>query len=522
MLTRRLLAGLVFLSFSIPLNLLAARIEISDGSVIVGEVLQRSADSYTIRMQSGGQVQIDARNVVRIVDTQPQARPGEAAAAPALALRRSMLRFYGSNTVGEKLLPAIANAYVAAKGSRGTGWEPGARENERILQITNPSQGLPEEIHVKAHGSSTAFKALEIFEADVGMSSRPIKPTELIRLASLGDLTQPNSEHVLALDGLGVIVHPSNPVQALSKRQVARIFAGEVRDWSAVGGNRGAIQLYARDDNSGTYDTFKTLVLNSQGVSLSTAAKRFESSQRLSDFVATDPNAIGFIGWSYIRDAKAIDLKECDLAYSPSGFAIKTEEYPLARRLYLYTPATPESAHVEDFVDFARSTAGQEVIAESGFVDLSVESASEAEMEKFRLSRLLAALNSVQDLDVLKDFIETTHRATRLSVTFRFRTNSFQLDNRALADVERLNGYLESPEGSGKQLMLFGFADSVGDYGMNLALSRTRAQSVANELVRNGLRGALVVKGFGEEAAVACNDTSGGRYTNRRVEVWVK
>ncbi|MCZ7167098.1 substrate-binding domain-containing protein, partial [Salmonella enterica] len=83
-----------------------------------------------------------------------------------------------------------------------------------------------------------------------------------VDLEPLGDLKSPEAEHVIAIDGLAIILNPQNPLNTLNTEQLAQIFNGEVSHWEDVGGVDGAIHLYARDDQSGTYDTFKELVLN--------------------------------------------------------------------------------------------------------------------------------------------------------------------------------------------------------------------------------------------------------------------
>ena len=113
---------------------------------------------------------------------------------------------------------------------------------------------------------------------------------------------------MIAIDGLAIILHPQNPLNQLDTEQLAQIFSGEISTWEELGGVGGAIHLYARDDQSGTYDTFKELVLSRRGKTLVSAAKRFESSEQLSDAVSQDPQGIGFIGLPYVRQAKAVAI----------------------------------------------------------------------------------------------------------------------------------------------------------------------------------------------------------------------
>ena len=78
------------------------------------------------------------------------------------------------------------------------------------------------------------------------MASRKIKPEEASRLAGFGDMTSPAAEHVLGLDGIAVIVSKANPVQSLTKEQLARVFAGEITNWRQLGGPSAGINVYAR------------------------------------------------------------------------------------------------------------------------------------------------------------------------------------------------------------------------------------------------------------------------------------
>src|SRR5262249_28534648 len=114
-----------------------------------------------------------------------------------------------------------------------------------------------------------------------------------------------------------------------------------------------------------------------------------------------------------------------------------------------------------------------------------------------------------------------TANAERLSVNFRFRTGSSQLDNKALDDMDRVIAYLAGPTARGKEVMLIGFADNLGNAQANRALSNERAKIVARQFSSRGVLPA-VCTGFGSAVPVASNETDEGREKNRRVEVWLK
>lgn len=196
---------------------------------------------------------------------------------------------------------------------------------------------------------------LELGAADVGLSSRRIKYDEAARLARLGDLRSAACEHVIALDGIAVIVNRANPVGVLSQDDLANIFAGQITDWSQVpNAGSGPITVLARDDKSGSDDTFRHIVLDKTPVAAS--AKRYEDSSKLSDDVAANVGAVGFVALPQVRSAKAVAVADGSARpVLPTLLTVRTETYVLSRRLYLYTAATPRTPLALEFAIFADS-----------------------------------------------------------------------------------------------------------------------------------------------------------------------
>jgi phosphate transport system substrate-binding protein len=412
-----------------------------------------------------------------------------------------ILRLSGSNTIGEGLAPALAEGFLKQQGATEVKTVPGDRADEVRVQGVLPGDQAPKTIEIHAHGSAVAFEDLANGTADIGLASRMIKTEEVAQLAGLGDMTSPACEHILGLDGIAVIVSRKNPVEALAKDQIAQIFKGEIRNWQQVGGPDAAIHLYARDDKSGTYDTFTTLVLGN--AALTAMAKRIEDSRKLSDSVAQDPNGIGFIGLPYIQETRAIAVYENGAAaFMPTPFTVATEDYVLSRRLFLYTAAHPRRELTGRFVDFALSSMGQNIVAEVGFVGQNVSAAA-------------AAAGSTA---MPADYRRLTSGSDRLSLDFRFREGSSELDNKAVADLTRVVTFVTDLHYSGDNLVLLGFDDSKE---VTENLSKARAAAVAQQFEQRGVKAATVV-GFGSQLAVASNDTPEGRQKNRRVEIWLR
>lgn len=428
------------------------------------------------------------------------ALPPSLLAAQAL---QPVLRIQGSNTIGAKLAPELVKGLFQAQGLQAIRIEAGAAANEQRILATHAS-GQTLLVEVAAHGSGTGFSALQAGTADLAASSRPIKDSEADHLASLGDMRSAQAEQVIAIDGLAVILHPHNPLTDLSVDQVAQLFSGEIADWRELGGRAGAVALYARDDNSGTYDTFKELVLAPGQRQLSATARRFESSVELSDAVSADPHGIGFIGLPYIRQAKALAISAGEsLPMRPSSTLIATEDYPLSRRLFLYNQPQMDNPWARALVEFAHSPRGQAIVEDSGFIAQTVQA--------------VAVPPQPQMPDEYRQLAE---QAQRLSVNFRFQEGSASLDTKAQRDIDRVFDYLGRHDKLHNKVVLVGFGDPKSDPARAELLSKLRAMAVRRELAKQGVLLREIV-GMGDELPVAANSEDHGRIRNRRVEVWL-
>ena len=414
----------------------------------------------------------------------------------------TLLNIHGSNTVGESLAPSLAVAYLKAKGLEDVKVEETAVKNEKVIKGVLASQGKTVQIKIAAHGSSTGFKGLMSGAADIWASSRPVKDKEVDAAKLMTNLRDQNSEHVVGIDGLAIIVHPENSVTSVTTENLGRIFSGDITNWSELGGPNLAISLYARDDNSGTWDSFKKMVLG-KTYKLSAAAARYESSERLSDNVSRDRGGIGFIGMAFVRDAKLLAIADGPAqALQPTKLSVGTEDYALSRRLFLYSDDNPANLYVHEFIRFAEGIRGQEIVQLSGFVSQNV-----------------SAINPELDEDLPQEYVTLVNGAERLSVNFRFQEGSAKLDNKAIKDIERLVYFLKQ-RGQENELMLIGFGDKRKNESRSKLLSKLRAMAVRRELVRHGVY-PKETTGYGEFNPVASFNGS-GRSKNRRVEVWLR
>jgi phosphate transport system substrate-binding protein len=437
--------------------------------------------------------------VVAVLLQRPSRVPASTADGGALAAARPLVRLHGSNTMGSDLVPTLAEEFLRHR----TGATVVRRHDgqDDIVVEARDGERTLESIEIQGHGTATAFEDLAAGRCDVGMASRRVHDDEATRTPSLGNLASAASEHVIGLDGIAVIVNPANPTSSLTDRQLTAIFSGATTGWADAGGPAGPIVVYARDDRSGTYDTFKHLVLGDR--QLAPGAKRFESSAELSDGVAADPSAVGFIGLPYVRSAKPVMVQGGpSMPVLPSPLSVATEDYPLSRRLFLYLPqGAPVAAR--DFVDFALSDAGQALVRSSGFVDLQPQ----------------CDPNPPRCATCSADYRDVVRGACRLSVDFRF--DHSEIDTRGLRDLQRVATFLRAPGNVGRSLVLLGFSASSSARADDVALSQESVAKVAAQLRARGLKVDLA-RGLGPEIAVADGSTPEGRQRNHRVEVWLR
>ena len=491
--------------------------------VFTGELLGFDENSYTVALENLGTLRLARSKFDCVGGACPDGAPAQVAslnAGPDFGI-------HGSNTIGAQLMPALIEGYaetIGAKVVKRVGEDP---EEVEIELLGSDGKKLSI-VDLRSHGSGTSFPALARGEAQIGMSSRPIKEKELtfMDLAGFLGMSSPGREHILALDGLLVIVSPDNPLASISNADLAKVFSGEISNWAELGMAPGQINLYARDDKSGTYDTFNSLVLKPAKRKISGQARRFESNAELSDAVAGDPLGMGFTGIAYQRNAKPLAIASgCGIVQKPSTFGVKTEEYPLSRRLFLYTTPNLTAPHGRQLLDFALSEEAQDIIVDVGFIDQTADRLPFSQQGD-RLAAALGATSDSFDMNLMREATASLSNAERLSTTFRFRSGSSELDNKALQDVSRLATLIERNAARGRQFLLVGFADSAGPFQENQRLSLARARTVRSALQavsgRDLSQGELEVLGLSEIMPVACNDSGRGRALNRRVEVWLR
>ncbi len=450
----------------------------------------------------------------------------EGADCPDLMANLTEFTVAGSNTIGADMMPAMIEAYAFDLGGD---LEVEVVSATQVKYVILDAEG---EVHatitLDLGTSDDAFSALESGGAYIGVSSRRATDGERSRFlrAGRGDLTSADQEKILALDGLAITVHPRNPIQTLSLEQVSGIFAGNIRNWRDVGGIDAAINVYRRDASSGATQVFNQLVMGPNRRALANTAFILDDNAAVSAAVRGDQNGIGLTSIVDAGNSQILALRSvCGQIFSPSEFAIKTEEYPISRRMFMYTGSGPMPDVAKEFMAYVGSDAAQNVVEQAGFVSQAV-SASSLNNQGRRLAHALLAEQDRASLELLQEMVAGLLDAERLSLTFRFKSGSVSPDNRAVVDIARLADMVRNGEFDGKRLMIIGFADSIGAINENQRLSQARAESVRDVLVAAVGAEAGNVQftpfGYGKLSPIGCNETEDGRDTNRRVEIWVR
>jgi len=211
-------------------------------------------------------------------------------------------------------------------------------------------------INIQGGGSSAGIQAARTGAADIGMSSRELKPEEKDML-----------EVIVAWDGLAVIVHPENRIEALSLEQVQNVFAGNITNWTALGGSNHQITVVTREEGSGTRGAFQEMVMKKDRISREAIVQ--DSNGTVREIVANDPQSIGYISLGLVsQKVKAVLIDGVEASFDN----IEQKKYRLIRPFLFVTNGAPKAA-AQDFINFVLSRPTQEIIRQDGLIPVFKE-----------------------------------------------------------------------------------------------------------------------------------------------------
>ena len=202
-------------------------------------------------------------------------------------------------------------------------------------------------------GSSSGIQAVAEGRCDIGLASRDLKEEETADL----------QETVVAIDGIGIIVNPDNPVTDLTIEQIGKIYMGEITNWKEIGGSDTPIVCIGREAASGTRDGFEEVTGTKDKCKYS---QELTSTGDVVQTVSGNPNAIGYASVASANDTvKLVSIE----GVQPTTETIQNGEYKVQRNFVLVTKkdtALPKAA--QEFFDFATSPQADSLITEAGAV----------------------------------------------------------------------------------------------------------------------------------------------------------
>ena len=232
------------------------------------------------------------------------------------------------STSMEKVIGALGESFMA--------------ENEGTTFTYNPT------------GSGSGIQAVSEGRCDIGLSSRSLKDEEK---------AEGLTETVLAYDGIAIIVNPENPVTDLSLEDIAKIYTGEITNWSEVGGNDAEIVLIGREAGSGTRDGFESITGTEDACQY---RQELTSTGDVITTVSQNPDAIGYASLASVKDTvKAVSVD----GITPSEDTVKDGSYVVQRPFVLVTKDGVElSETAQKFFDYVTSAEAADIISAAGAV----------------------------------------------------------------------------------------------------------------------------------------------------------
>jgi phosphate transport system substrate-binding protein len=219
-------------------------------------------------------------------------------------------------------------------------------------------------VTVKKTGSGDGVAALIDGRCDIAMSSRFLKPEEFKK--SVEKEVFPVA-HTVAMDGVCIVVHPSNPIKELTTQQVCDIYMGKITNWKDLGGSDAPIVPISRDTSSGTYEVFHEKVMKKQN--MAAGVEYANANPQIHARVKATEGAIGYVGLGFLdKSVKALKID----GVTPTKQTIAQGTYPVSRPLFLFTNGYPKlGGLVHAFCIFYLTEEGQEIIEAKGFVPVT-------------------------------------------------------------------------------------------------------------------------------------------------------
>ncbi len=215
-------------------------------------------------------------------------------------------------------------------------------------------------IQVVGGGSNVGVQKLNRGDAEIAVTGRQLTDMELdnLNICSIP----------IGTDGIAVILHPSNPIRNLPSQFIREIFTGRITNWKELLWNDSKINVYIREETSGTRFTFFKVAMKYQEFTLDSQV--VNSEEEMKKIVASDPSAIGFVSIAFLDSTVRATTVNWE---TPTQNAALRGHYPIVRGLYLHAKETPTPFNTRFFF-YLNSHFGQTHVKRHGFIPLSASS----------------------------------------------------------------------------------------------------------------------------------------------------
>ena len=234
----------------------------------------------------------------------------------------------------------------------GTAHIPVMKEAAKRIMSANPDI----RITVAGGGSGVGVKQVGEGLVTIGNTGRALKEDEISKYGLVS--------FAFAIDGVAVVVNPANKVDALTTQQVIDIYAGKIKDWKELGAEPGSINVFGREDGSGTREVFTDKAIKKG--ELAPSVNVVSSNGAMKTAVAQDKRAIGYVGIGHIDNSVKAPTFD---GMVPSQENAANGKYKVTRNLYMNTKGEPQGL-TKLFIDYIFSPEGAEITKESGYIPL--------------------------------------------------------------------------------------------------------------------------------------------------------
>ena len=453
----------------------------------------------------------------------------EGAACPATAevTVQDRLTIFGPSDVGVSIISAVARHYSAAKGLNVTVSDAG--DNSSDLFIGNASGVEVARISAKGTSALTAVRAVAEGNASFALVRERVTPEMLAAFTGrqANGLDNQVVERTIGLDALSFVAHPSNPIDSISIDAIRGIMTGQIREWNALGGPDGTINIHSLSMDSELMVLANQRLFGPRTQGESAGHIYHETTEELNAALLSDPAGFGVIFRSLQGELTPLELaSSCNIHYGSSDFSVQTQEYPFAIGWYLYAAKdASQSDFGRNLVSFLQTDEGQESLSSLGLLSQGLRSQAMKDQGSRVLTGVLTNQFGHAGNQVVAEYLGEVAESKRLSTSLRFTSGSSAPDGKAREDIDRISALIRQPRFANYVVKLVGFSDSVGKFGKNILLSQSRAQEIKSLLLKDNpgwlTDESVQIMGAGPIAPVHCNDTDEGRRLNRRVEVWL-